>query len=182
MSMERNYKIFTIPNILTFLRILMIPFFIYSYMNGDHLMSAGWMFASGLTDFLDGFIARHYHQVSELGKTLDPIADKLTQLAIIFVLVFTVSYMWILFALFLIKEASMLICWLRLQAKGKYFNGALWFGKISTAVFYISMFLMIAFPIEKTIFATILMLITGFFLSLSFLMYMKTYLSMLRDL
>ena len=180
--MEQKSKIFTIPNLLTVLRIIMIPIFIYYYMNDDHILCAAWIIASGLTDFLDGYIARHYHQVSELGKALDPFADKLTQFAIITLLIFHVPYMIYLFLLFLIKEASMLICWIALKKKGGYINGALWFGKISTAVFYICMFTLIALPIEKTIYANILMIVTAFFLALSFIMYMKTYFEKFRGL
>lgn len=180
--MEKSYKIFTIPNLLSVLRMFMIPVFIYYYMNDDHMLCAGWIIASGLTDFLDGYIARHYNQISELGKTIDPVADKLTQLGIISMLVIKVPYMGYLFALFMIKEASLLICWLALKKKGGYFNGALWFGKVSTAVFYVCMFIMVAFPLEETIYAGVLMLITAFFLGLSFLLYVKTYIQLFRGL
>ena len=180
--MEHNKKIFTIPNLLTTLRILMIPVFVYYYMQDDHIMCAGWILASGLTDFLDGYIARHYHQISELGKALDPFADKLTQFAIIAMLSYKVPYMVYLFILFLVKEASMLGCWIALKKKGGYINGALWFGKVSTAVFYICMFALIAFPIAGSIWGNLLMIATAFFLGLSFILYIRTYRSLFRGL
>ena len=177
-----SQKIWTIPNILTFLRILFVPVFIYLYLNGYHTASAVTILICGLTDFLDGYIARHYNQVSELGKALDPVADKLLQLAIVFVLIFTVKHMIWLFLLFIIKEASMLICWLLLKKKGGYMNGALWFGKISTAVFYIAMFALIALPIANTATGNLLMVVTAFFLAMSFYFYMRTYIMMFHDL
>ena len=136
----------------------------------------------GATDFLDGYIARHYHQISELGKAMDPVADKLLQFAIVFCMIFTVKHMIWLFLLFMIKECSMLVCWFILKKKGGYMNGAMWFGKISTAVFYIAMFALIALPIQNTLSGTILMIVTAFFLALSFILYMKTYFSMFKDL
>ena len=64
--MKKN-EIFTIPNFLTLLRIIFVPVFIYLYMQGEHLASAVMILVCGATDFLDGYIARHYHQISELG-------------------------------------------------------------------------------------------------------------------
>lgn len=179
--MKKN-DIWTIPNMLTVLRILFVPVFIYLYLKGYYAASAIMILVCGFTDFLDGYIARHYQQISELGKALDPFADKLLQFAIIFCLIFTIDYMIWLFLLFLIKEASMLICWFILKKKGGYMDGALWLGKISTAVFYIAMFALIALPIQNTIYATILMLITALFLLLSFILYMKTYFSLFHEL
>lgn len=174
--------IWTIPNLLTLLRIFFVPVFIYLYLEEQHLASALMILICGLTDFLDGYIARHYHQISELGKAMDPVADKLLQFAIVFCLLFTVDHMVWIFLLFLVKEASMLVCWLLLKRKGGYMNGALWFGKISTAIFYIAMFALIALPIQNTLYGTALMILTAFFLAFSFILYIKTYLTMFRDL
>lgn len=179
--MKKN-DIWTIPNMLTVLRILFVPVFIYLYLKGHYGASAVVILICGFTDFLDGYVARHYHQVSKLGKALDPFADKLLQFAIIFCLIFTIDNMIWLFLLFLIKEASMLICWFILKKKGGSMNGAMWFGKISTAVFYIAMFVLVALPIQDTMYAWILMIVTAFFLLLSFILYMKTYFSLFHDL
>lgn len=179
--MKKN-DIWTIPNMLTVLRILFVPVFIYLYLKGHYGASAVVILICGFTDFLDGYVARHYHQVSKLGKALDPFADKLLQFAIIFCLIFTIDNMIWLFLLFLIKEASMLICWFILKKKGGSMNGAMWFGKISTAVFYIAMFVLVALPIQDMMYAWILMIVTAFFLLLSFILYMKTYFSLFHDL
>ena len=80
--MKRN-DVLTIPNLLTGIRILLIPFFLYCYLNRQEATAALVIIICGITDFLDGFIARRFHMVSEFGKKLDPIADKLLQLALL---------------------------------------------------------------------------------------------------
>ena len=76
-------KILTIPNILSLMRICMIPLFVWTYLAKENYMAtAAILILSGLTDLTDGMIARRFNMVSNLGKALDPFADKLTQAAI----------------------------------------------------------------------------------------------------
>lgn len=86
--MHRLFKrdqIFTIPNLLSLVRLLMIPMIIWLYCEKEDYVAAAVMIVlSGLTDIADGIIARKFHLVSDLGKLLDPVADKLTQAALIF--------------------------------------------------------------------------------------------------
>ncbi|MDR0926991.1 MAG: CDP-alcohol phosphatidyltransferase family protein [Ignavibacteria bacterium] len=70
-------KIFTIPNIISFCRILIIIFAARELYIGNNINSFILYLTAGLTDFLDGYLARKLNQISELGKMLDPIADKL---------------------------------------------------------------------------------------------------------
>ena len=179
-------EVYSIPNILCYIRILLIPAFIYFYVNAkdtlDYYMAAAIIFLSGLTDFCDGFIARRFNQVTELGKLIDPIADKLTQAAIIIALMFKIKWMFFLVVLFVIKELSMLINGIVLLRKGKKLDGAMWFGKVSTAVFYLSTFIIILFPSLNIIIINILMIISAFFMALSFIMYMIEYVKMYKDL
>ncbi|MCG8513211.1 MAG: CDP-diacylglycerol--glycerol-3-phosphate 3-phosphatidyltransferase [Halanaerobiales bacterium] len=78
-----------LPNILTILRIVLIPFYLYLFLAGNYLM-AGIIFSfSALTDFLDGYFARKYQLKTELGRILDPFADKLTIISILLALVFS---------------------------------------------------------------------------------------------
>lgn len=69
---------FTVPNLLSFLRILMVPAFAVLFLRGEYIWSIVILALSGLSDFFDGKIARKFNQVSALGKVLDPVADKLT--------------------------------------------------------------------------------------------------------
>ena len=82
----------TVPNLLSLIRIFLIPAFAVLYYKG-HIGWAVLMLAlSGISDFLDGKIARRFNQVSELGKILDPVADKLTQITIAVMLYICLLY------------------------------------------------------------------------------------------
>ena len=79
----------TIPNWLSFIRIALIPVFMVLFLKGYILPAVIIMICAALTDLVDGKIARKFNQVSNLGKLLDPIADKLSQMAIVIVLIVT---------------------------------------------------------------------------------------------
>lgn len=113
----KKSDICTIPNLLTMLRIILVPIFIYYYMQDEQLIAAILILACGFTDFLDGYIARHTNAISEIGKMLDPFADKLLQFAIVFVLLFKIQHMKWVFLLFMVKETSMFLCWLYMRKK-----------------------------------------------------------------
>jgi cardiolipin synthase len=71
-------RILTIPNVITVARLSLLPVFVWLLFAKDDRSSAAYLLAViGTTDFFDGYIARHFHQVSELGKVLDPVADRL---------------------------------------------------------------------------------------------------------
>ena len=71
-------RIFTLANIISLLRLAGIPVFAWVLLVGDHRYAAAWLlFAIGCTDWIDGGIARRYHQVTTLGKILDPTIDRL---------------------------------------------------------------------------------------------------------
>ncbi|WP_010096442.1 CDP-alcohol phosphatidyltransferase family protein [Ornithinibacillus scapharcae] len=178
-------EIFTIPNILSYIRLLLIPIFVYIYVTSDgpsdYYIAAIIILISGLTDLFDGLIARKFNQITELGKTVDPVADKLTQAAIVGCLMFRYEYMWILVVLLVVKELFMGINGLILLKKGRKLDGAMWFGKVSTAVFYAATFILIGFPEISSQLATILMFITGIFLGLSFILYIPEFLKLYRN-
>ena len=73
-------KIFTLPNFLSFFRILLIPVIIVLHCKGQYWWAFGLLLLSGATDVVDGWIARTFHLVSDFGKAIDPVADKLTQI------------------------------------------------------------------------------------------------------
>lgn len=173
--------IFNIPNILCYIRIILIPVFAALYLNGYTYWAALVILLSGLTDFADGFIARRFHMITELGKAIDPIADKLTQAAIVICLMFRIKWMFILFIIIVIKELFMGIACLLMLRKGKKLDGAKWFGKVSTAVFYATMFLLIAVPTHNIALANTLMVIAGIFLLMSFAMYIPVFLQLNKE-
>ncbi len=139
---------FTIPNLLGYFRVILIPLFVHTYLNAsttkDQFFAALIIGVSGLTDFLDGFIARKFNQITDLGKIIDPVADKLTQGALVFCLTTRYPAMWLLVIIFILKEGFMGIMGLvMLKHNGRKLDGAMWFGKVSTAILYIVMFLLL---------------------------------------
>lgn len=135
--------LYTVPNLLTYFRLLLIPVFAALYLRGHFLGAALAVLASTLTDFLDGFLARSLHQVTELGKLLDPVADKLTHGAIALCLISRYRLMAVVFGLMIVKEGYMLLMGYVKLRGGKKLNGAKWFGKVCTAVLYIVMFVLL---------------------------------------
>lgn len=128
-------KIITIPNLLSFLRLCLIPLFIWLYcVKREYVWTGIVLVFSGITDIADGFIARHFHMTSDLGKVLDPIADKLTQAAMLFCLCTRFPWMMVPLALMLVKELYMGIAGIMVIRKtGKVF-GAKWHGKVTTCM------------------------------------------------
>ena len=137
----------TIPNWLSFTRIALIPVFAVLFVQGHQLVAVIVMICAALTDLFDGKIARKFNQVSNLGKILDPIADKLSQMAIVIVLLYTywenpIKY---LFFFFIVKEVLMLLGGALLLSKGMRPTAAEIWGKVATNVFYIAMIIILAF-------------------------------------
>lgn len=137
----------TIPNWLSFIRIALIPVFAVLFLKGYVLAAVIVMICAALTDLFDGKIARKFNQVSNLGKILDPIADKLSQMAIVIVLIVTywdnaIKY---LFMFFIAKEIVMLLGGALLLSKGMRPTAAEIWGKVATTVFYIGMVFILAF-------------------------------------
>lgn len=146
----------TIPNLLSVIRILLIPGFVYYFLQGEKTAAIIILALSGLSDFFDGKIARKYNQISAMGKLLDPLADKLTQVAIAVVLfwhfnsssVHTLQLFSYVFLAFLGKEALMLIMAFVMVAIGLRPCAAEIYGKIATFTFYVVMLAIICFGPE----------------------------------
>ena len=107
---DGKIKVFTIPNILSMFRIVLIPLFIWLYVNRNDREAFVILILSGVTDVFDGFIARRFGMISAVGKALDPISDKLTQVAVLYCLLNRFEAMWIPFLLMIFKEALLLHC------------------------------------------------------------------------
>ena len=156
----------TIPNWLSYLRIVLVPVFAVLFLKGY----IGWalivLAISGLSDFFDGKIARKFNQVSELGKIIDPVADKLTQItiAVLFYIYFknsTVdlikSFSWV-FLIFVIKELVMVVFGgLMLLLNMRPGAAEIW-GKAATMVFYIVMIVIVLFGPEIGVLKSIFVL------------------------
>lgn len=147
----------TVPNWLSFARIIMVPIFAYLFLNDGIKNNVIWavfvLALSGLSDFLDGKIARRFNQISDLGKVLDPVADKLTQITIAVLLYIKFSsssesliktFSWI-FLIFIIKEFVMVLFGGIMIAIGLRPSAAEIYGKAATFVFYFVMIALFAF-------------------------------------
>ena len=129
---------FSIPNMLSYFRLLLIPLFIVLYVHEDFTEALITLAVSGLSDILDGRIARKYNMVTDLGKVLDPVADKLTQCAMMFCVAMRYPAMWWLLGLHVVKEIVMLgMGWYVLKKT---------VGKLCTGVIYAVMMLHVIMP------------------------------------
>ncbi len=143
----------TIPNLLSVIRIALIPVFAVMYLQGNQILAIIILAVSGLTDLFDGKIARRFNQVSALGKILDPVADKLTQITIAVILFICFrnssssminAFGWV-FLVFLIKEGIMVVGGLVMLLLNIRPGAAEMPGKVATCTFYGVMILVIAF-------------------------------------
>lgn len=148
----KNWKndILTVPNLLSLFRLLLIPVYIFIYLHAttvaDYYLAAGILAVSCLTDLIDGKIARHFNMISNTGKVLDPLADKATQFALIICLAIKYPILFILVGLFTIKECFQLILGFIALRKGRILSGAIFAGKICTAVLFITLIVMVMIP------------------------------------
>jgi len=178
--------IFTIPNIMSYFRILLVPAFCVAYVNSRSLKGYLWSIVivalSALTDVFDGIVARKTGQVTDLGKILDPIADKAMQFAMLFCVVIRYRLVLILLLLYAVKELVSLAFSSYLFAHDRNIGGAQWYGKLCTVVFYGVMLAFIVLPrVGRT--AEIIMICgSAFFMLLAFVMYMTAYIRMLHEL
>lgn len=154
---EHKWKkeICTIPNLLSLFRILLIPVYMHIYLHADtdrdFLLAGSILALSCLTDMADGRIAREFHMISRFGKVLDPLADKLTQFFLILSLTKRYSLLYPMLALFVVKELFQLGTMVLFLCQGKALSGALYAGKLCTAMLFISLTFLILFPrLDKT--------------------------------
>lgn len=174
-----------IPNMLSVFRIALIPVFGFVYLGAKEqpwfYIAALILLVSGITDLLDGLIARKFNMVTPLGKVLDPVADKLTQAATCIFLGVRNPEFWLILALFLVKELVMLLAGIKIYRRDKALDGSKWFGKLYTVVFYVIMLLIIAFPNLKTPLVFALLCIMAAFMLFAFIMYVPVFLRLNKN-
>lgn len=179
-------KNLNIPNALSFFRMLLIPVFIVFYMMADktdyiyYVYAASALILSGLTDLFDGVIARKFNQITELGKILDPIADKLTQMAVVVCVAIKLNNLIIALslAIFVLKEIAMLIGGYIILKNNIVIQPSQWYGKVATAVFYVVMAAIALFDLGKEI-SFILILVAAAFMLFAFFQYLRDYFRMM---
>lgn len=126
-----------VPNILTIIRFLLIPLILYFIFTEQYIAAFIILTVSGLTDVLDGIIARRFNCITNFGKLIDPLADKATQIAILATLTFKgIIPLWMLIVVF-VKEFAMIAGASFLYGKELVVSSR-WFGKLATVLFYVA--------------------------------------------
>ena len=172
---------FTIPNLLTVIRIALIPLIMYLYIErADYVLTAGVFVLSSLTDVIDGKIARKYNMISDVGKALDPLADKLTQFSLMMCLMMRFKHMIWPLILIVIKELSSGILGLFTLKKTGMFEGAAWHGKLTTVLLFVLMFMHLLWRKIPEIVSNISIAVCCSMMIFSFIMYSLRYFRMLK--
>lgn len=169
-----------VPNALSVLRILLVPVFLMLYLTRMDYWAFGVLVLSGVTDALDGFIARRYNQITDCGKLLDPISDKLTQVAVVVALATRFDELLPLAALCLVKESCQAIGGAIMLKRQCAVRGSKWFGKVSTVVFYASMSALVLFDLSGFI-RWLLVGLAGGCMLVAFVGYLRIFIEVSRE-
>lgn len=178
----KNWKkeIVTIPNLLSLFRLLLLPIYAHIYMTAttdrQFIVAGSIMILSCLTDLLDGKIARSFNQITNLGKILDPLADKITQFTLTFCLSLKYSVLHPVLGLFIVKEIFQLVMGMIHFVQGRMLPGALMPGKICTTILFVSLTALVLLPDMKAGFINFIATVDGIFLAISFISYISAYL------
>ena len=177
---------FSVPNLLSYFRLILMAVYLVVYFTaeepGGHAYSAVIIAVSGLTDMFDGKIARRFNMITDWGKLIDPVADKLTMVSVALSLAFDFPLMRLVFALYIVKEGFMGVMGLVMLRRGFRLDGAMWYGKACTAVTYLVIFALLLFPgmpgPAQTALITVQIAMTLF----SFIMYARYYRAVWRGM
>lgn len=137
---------FSVPNLIGYLRLLLIPVIVWAYCEKESgLLTVIFVALSAFTDVLDGKIARRFNMVTDIGKVLDPVADKLTQAAMMYCLLTEYELMLPALVILVVKEIFMAVTALMETKYSAKINSALWYGKACTAILYAVMLVLLFF-------------------------------------
>ncbi len=165
-------KIVTIPNLLSCFRIALIPVIAWLYVRRkEYQWAGGVLLLSGVTDIADGYIARHFNMVSEVGKVLDPIADKLTQACVLLCLVQRYPLMLLPICLMAAKELFMIVCGLAILHNAQSVYSAMWHGKVASFLLDGTLVLHIFWQDIPKILSDICILLSSVMIAVSFVLY-----------
>ena len=165
--MKNKKVLFNIPNCLCFFRILLIPLFLYVYF---------------VADFKNRYlVAAFVLVISDFGKFIDPVADKLTQFVVAITLLFSYPLAWVLLIIIILKDLMLAIVGLYLYDYGLKITGASWWGKIATAYFYVIVIVLIGLHIPNTVISFVLIITGSVLMLLSFILYAKELRYMVKE-
>ncbi len=127
-----------IPNILTCIRLLLVPVFIAVFFIVSPLAALPIAWLAGLSDVLDGYLARRFGWITRMGKILDPIADKLMQGALLLSIVLEGLLPWLFALPFVLKELAQAVCGFLMLRRRKFVVVSRWFGKVALTLFHVA--------------------------------------------
>ena len=180
-SIIHDKKIFTVPNALSALRILMIPAIVY-YINIRYELAFYYLLLSGVTDVLDGLIARKFHMTSDLGIVLDPVADKLTQGCVLLTIASSKPWMGAFCMLLIVKESVMVIFGLVVLKKTNRTYSAKWHGKLANGCIYTTLAAHILWKDIPSTYSNGMIILCAAAMLLSLVLYCLQYASILQDM
>lgn len=176
---DYSKKIITIPNILSMFRILLIIPMTFLFLNKQYILTVALIALSAITDVVDGIIARKFNMVSNVGKILDPVADKLTQIAVMILLSFVQIYLLIPCIILVVKEVISGLIGIYIEKHIDYTLQADWHGKVSTVFIYATLALhilmLIIFGKIIPVVSIITIVISSILITLSFVLYVLRY-------
>lgn len=165
-----------LPNMLTVVRLLLIPVFIFTFYNctqNSFITPFVIIVLAGVTDLLDGHIARKYNLVTKLGKLMDPLADKLFQMSVLYVFADNKLIPFWIFYVFLVKELILIIGSI-VMYKNKITVSAYWYGKLATILFYIAIITIIFIEGPYGLYALVIAVITTLYAGIRYIVdYLK---------
>lgn len=170
-----------VPNALSLLRIALVPAFVVLYVTRHDTAAFAVLLASGITDVLDGFIARRFNQITDCGKLLDPLSDKLTQVAVAVALTTRYIELLPLAILCFVKEACQAVGGVIMLARHSAVRGSKWFGKLSTAVYYACMLVLVLWSDLPPAAEWALIGLAGGCMLLAFAGYLRIFIRISRD-
>lgn len=182
-------RAFTIPNLICLVRILLITPFVEFFLNEEYVWASVIIILSGLSDCFDGMIARKFNQESELGKILDPLADKLTLLAVGICLCVVEPIFLPVVIILVVKDLLMLIGSSKVIKMGILVPKSKWYGKVGTVMFYVTVtfivftkimqasenpLIYISEPVSRTV-SMVMLCLTAAMMIFAFVMYVRTF-------
>jgi len=171
-----------IPNILTCMRFIIIPIFAYYLHNESYYIAASLFVLGGITDVLDGYIARKFNLITSFGKLADPLADKMMQITALVLLTTQQKIPAVILIIVISKEAFMGMGSILLYKKENFVVSANWYGKLATVIFFVAIIFTLfgakyseLFGISYTRLSNILIVIAVLANLFAFFMYSVTY-------
>ncbi len=173
--------VWNIPNTLSLVRLALLPFFAVLFFNDEIYWALAVLLFSGLTDLFDGVIARKCNQITEIGKLLDPFADKITQVTVLVCLTVRIPALLPLLLICFVKELLQAIGGFLLLSRFEIIRGSKWFGKVSTFTFYAVMLLVALWETMPDWLFTVLVALVAVTMLFSFFGYMRIFINLRRE-